>query len=109
AWEEFLLSMGEVQEGLVIDALNLIEQALLKLPDVLERVGNGWSKLKEFVKENSVAFKAIGIVLGTLGVAFGVIIPIIELLAGVFMVLNAPVVAVVAIIGVLAALAYTVY
>lgn len=108
AWEEFLLAMGEMQEGIVIDALGLIEQALLKLPDILEKVGSGWQKLKEFVKENETAFKAIGIALGILGVTFGVIMPVIELLAGVFVLLNSPIVAVVAIIGVLAGLAYAI-
>ena len=108
AWEEFLLAMGEIQEVVVIDALGLIEQALLKLPDVIKRINEGWQNMKEFVSEHATLFKALGIVVGILAGAFGIVIPVIELLTGVFGLLFTPVGLVVGIISVLAGLAYLV-
>lgn len=53
AWEGVQIAMGKVQEGAIVDFLNLLAEALQAIPGIIEKVNEKWKEFKQMLADNS--------------------------------------------------------
>ncbi|WP_027633057.1 phage tail tape measure protein [Clostridium hydrogeniformans] len=70
AWEGLLIKLGEMQNGILVDAFNKLAQVLQSLPNEIEYVSNKFKEFTNFLKEHETAIKAIGIIFGAVITSF---------------------------------------
>lgn len=57
AWEGVQIAMGKVQEGAIVDFLNLLAEALQAIPGIIEKVNEKWKEFKTYIKDNQEAIQ----------------------------------------------------
>lgn len=72
AWENLLIQLGKMQEGFIVDAVNLVADALRKLPEIIGKINSVLGKFTNFVKENKTAMTALAIAITTMGTGFAI-------------------------------------
>lgn len=73
AWEGFLIKLGEMQDGILVDMLNGLASAIQGLPNEIEYVSNKIKELTNFYKEHEDIIKAVVIGIGTLVAGFAMV------------------------------------
>ncbi|BDR75276.1 phage tail tape measure protein [Clostridium tetani] len=70
AWEGLLIKLGNMQDGLLVDAFNGLAQVLQGIPNEIEYISNKINELTQFYKDHKTIIDAVAIGLGTLATGF---------------------------------------
>lgn len=66
AWEGFLIKLGNIQDGALVDVFNGLAHVLQELPDKIEYISNKFKEFNNFLKEHKTTIKTLGIIFGVL-------------------------------------------